>query len=508
MFDYLNKFNSLSDDIKKAVDSDEAVKVIEEIEKKYKVDLASLIMRVTIKEINIESLPLVFFTELGLNQEQSENLATELKEKVFYKIADYLGIKKDFKVNEVKIDSPDNKLKEELAELGKEFDNKESDKNETDDLGDEPYIKEQEFVSDYVKTDYLNKVKNQAEQVVDILKLNLTKEKKENFVSLLEKYFKGVKSKIELRQVFSKSSELGGFGLADQMIDNIFMIVSSFQAEEYQEAKNQTKIDKDILDKINKLGLGTSVGAETKKMLPAGDSDYLLDTHSVDPVNNLKDNYPVEEKIIDKAKIEEIVKKQKEVLEKIEDKRKANDSFLINEDAKFDKFEKEIISEIEEEIRKEEASIKAVEEAKNNLKKETTLSFQSPISKIADIDNSSNKIKMTDVKKVKIMSPVDEIRYLDLVNFRRLSKDSKEALEKIREKIKALESLDYSKMIEGIKAWRQSPVHKLYLKIFLDAGNRGVGVDQIIAELKSYGKEFLSKEELEAIVEFNKTLRF
>ena len=115
---------------------------------------------------------------------------------------------------------------------------------------------------------------------------------------------------------------------------------------------------------------------------------------------------------------------------------------------------------------------------------------------------------MTDVKKVKIMSPVDEIRYLDLVNFRRLSKDSKEALEKIREKIKALESLDYSKMIEGIKAWRQSPVHKLYLKIFLDAGNRGVGVDQIIAELKSYGKEFLSKEELEAIVEFNKTLRF
>ena len=60
MFDYLNKFNSLSDDIKKAVDSDEAVKVIEEIEKKYKVDLASLIMRVTIKEINIESLPLVF----------------------------------------------------------------------------------------------------------------------------------------------------------------------------------------------------------------------------------------------------------------------------------------------------------------------------------------------------------------------------------------------------------------------------------------------------------------
>jgi len=526
MFDYLNKFKNLNDDVKKAVDSDEAVTIIEELEKKYKVDLASIVMRVAIKDININNLPLIFFTELNLSQNLAEDLAKELEEKIFYKIADYLGMKK--RENEVEIEQSDSinplgdvDLAKDLRLLGEEFEGLSNEM--VDDLND------QEFVSDYIKSDYLDKIKNQVNQVFEILNFNFSGEKKEKFVSYLEKYFKGIKSKIELRQSFVKSVELGGFGLTDKMIDNVFMVADSLKDEEYQEIKNQTKVDKNVLEKINKLGLGASLAINTSKALSSPEPSHLLSqpdsTQLLPP--------PDSSHLIsgpDKDKLSETLKKQKELLEKIENKSNNNnnnnnnnnqkkeeevgvaldDKFLEKQDSDFSKFEEEILSEIDEQISKES---KLLEEKSKNLSQAEITTNISPniafktVGKNDDLLDG-NKIKMTDVKKVKIMTPVDEIRYLDLTNFRRLSKDPKEALEKIREKIRVLEGLDYTKMIEGIKAWRQSPIHKLYLKIFLEVGNRGLSLEQVISELKSYGKDFLSKEEIDAIIEFNKTLRF
>jgi hypothetical protein len=554
MFDYLNKFNNLSDDIKRAVDSDEAVKTIEEIEKKYKVDLASTIMQVATKDININSLPLVFFTEFNLGQGQAEDLTEELKEKIFYKIADYLGIESNKSKPEAKLESKpeiklevdttikkeeakktnnlssvknneqvkDSNLAEDLRSLGEEF----------DDLSED--LSYQDFTDGHLKSDYLNKIKIQANSIFDILNLNFSEENKNKFISYLEKYFKGIKSKIEVRQFFVKSVETGGLGLTDKMVDNIFMISDNLKDEEYQEVKSKTKVDQGVLDKINKLSVGKSLSTNRLQMLEAPDSSHLLSSsdsshllsssdssHLLSEPVNLEKNKLVNEKNKELSNFElsEMAKKQRELLEKIENKNKKKDEddalnkeFLLKQNSDFSKFEEEILSEINKQIENE---VKVINEKNNNLPKTEIKNISSannnsdPASpkKINEV-LSGNKVKMTDVKKVKIMSPVDEIRYLDLINFRRLSKDPKEALEKIREKIKILEGLDYTKMIEGIKAWRQSPVHKLYLKIFLDAGNRGLSLDQVVSELRSYGKDFLSKEEIDAIIEFNKTLRF
>jgi hypothetical protein len=147
-------------------------------------------------------------------------------------------------------------------------------------------------------------------------------------------------------------------------------------------------------------------------------------------------------------------------------------------------------------VKEKPAEIKIVEEPK---KKEVKSSWSVL---------PSGKVKMDEIKRVKTMGPVDELKYMDLTNFHRLAEDPIEAFEKIAQKLKVLENIDYGKMLEGVKAWRQNPINKLYLNIFAQAGNEGKSVSQIIAERKAAGKEYLSQEEINGLLKFNKKISF
>jgi len=116
---------------------------------------------------------------------------------------------------------------------------------------------------------------------------------------------------------------------------------------------------------------------------------------------------------------------------------------------------------------------------------------------------------MDDVKYVpKLTGPVDELKELDLVNFRRLSEDPEAAAKNIEQKIGFLEEESYSQRLAGIKAWRQSPVNKLYLRVGEDSINFKKSVSDIIREQIKEGGDGLSLSEFEAIMELNKKLRF
>ena len=60
---------------------------------------------------------------------------------------------------------------------------------------------------------------------------------------------------------------------------------------------------------------------------------------------------------------------------------------------------------------------------------------------------------------------VDELRYMDLIGFRRLCKTPEDIVSKVKEKINLLEEENYAKRLDGIKAWRQNSVNKIYLEI-------------------------------------------
>jgi len=94
MLDYLEKFNKLPKELRQRVTSQEVMRVIEDLEKKYGISLATIIMRVMIKDINLNDLVKYFVFEFSFNETKARELVNQLKKKVFVGVADYLEVKK------------------------------------------------------------------------------------------------------------------------------------------------------------------------------------------------------------------------------------------------------------------------------------------------------------------------------------------------------------------------------------------------------------------------------
>lgn len=117
--------------------------------------------------------------------------------------------------------------------------------------------------------------------------------------------------------------------------------------------------------------------------------------------------------------------------------------------------------------------------------------------------------KVTDVTFSRTLSgPVEELRTMDLTDFRRLSKKPEEAALKIKDKIDLLEEQGYEKRIAAVKAWRTSPINQLYLLLSQEALMNGKGISAVLEERRSNGVETLREDELRAIMTLNSQLRF
>lgn len=115
---------------------------------------------------------------------------------------------------------------------------------------------------------------------------------------------------------------------------------------------------------------------------------------------------------------------------------------------------------------------------------------------------------MADVKYTpKLTGPVEELRALLLKDFRRLSRDPREATLKLKDKIDLLEEQSFDIKTQGIKAWQDSEVNKLYLDI-LRKSLEGKPVNDVIAEREAKGELTLNKAEFDAVMELNRKLRF
>jgi hypothetical protein len=112
------------------------------------------------------------------------------------------------------------------------------------------------------------------------------------------------------------------------------------------------------------------------------------------------------------------------------------------------------------------------------------------------------------VRTQKLVGPIQELARMDSITFRRLSSDAGEAADKILDKIDLLESASYEERIQGVKAWRKSPITKLYLEMTQDALTEGVGIAEVAADRRNKGKESLSPAEIQSIVRVNRAIAF
>jgi len=474
MFDYLDKFKKLPQDIQEKISNPNKVKLISALENKYKVDLAVFTVKIAVSDVPINDLGIYIASDLGLAENKAKALEKDLKEQVFLDVADFL--KMDLKG-----------LGEKIVKDYLDSKNPKTEKNPQLSL---PKLKvekiEKKIPVSLPKTKSVKLLENTEEQILDfVIKPSLDIPpmpkkndvysrqiaeaisdisqviEKENLISdrvelikareILRLYIRGIKSRPETRKILKES-----LNLEHKHVETILQATASAKKAITPAIKRQlfdvsaAKKNTSQVYNLSKI-LGHTDGAETRKLLKVDSA--------------LKVNKPV---ILDKAIAKNKVKKveQKPVVE--EDK-------------------KELVKPV-------------VKDQAKPAPKEDPL-------KIVTAANPG-KQKIHDISEVKIMNPIDELRYMDTKTFRRLGTTAKESVEKISSRFAALEKDDFEKKIAGVFAWRESPLNKLYIKMASMSAASSNSLEKLAEDMKNKKEDYLSPEELNAIIVLNRSLRF
>ena len=488
MFDYLQKYNSLPKELKDKVSTPAILASIDSLEKKYGVYLAAVVMKAMVKEMGINDLAGYFALEFKLNEEKSMALVLELKKEIFAGLGDYLALNEVVKSQETKradhhtltagsytprqagTPAPraqgvqDVAVKPAPPLYGSNLVFAPEDEKEIKDLA-------QKVDGYFNKSDLGNNIEAKLDDVVKEIKINFGSELLAGrFRYILRTYLRGIRDKIDTRETLIKPIDLGGLGFDLESTDNILAVVE----------KNGQKLGGEVAIKpLAKISLledkisGDEAMPRLYKSAGVRDAPYdfsslknkKMETAKLDVTHELPPPPPAvplkaAERVITPTQIKEPFFSPKSAGKTVEPRMAEK------------------------------------------------ISFAPRVSKTRLSAQSSGKIKMEDIKfEPKIMGPIDELKYMNLVNFRRLNKDPFLAANIVKEKIDLLDE-EYSKMIEGIKAWRASPLNKLYLEMGSESIGNKKPVDVIIEERKTAGQEFLTAKEMEAIIELNRELRF
>lgn len=435
MFDYLQQFNALPKDLRDRVSSSSAMAAINELESKYQVDLAMVVMKVMIKSLALKNLPPYFVSESGLAPAAAESLAKELQEKILAPVADYLGLASEMRA----------------LDLDKDID---------------LVVREAGLVLPSI--DLVNR-----------------------FKSILSTYLKGIRNKIDARAAFSKAVNLGGLNLSLTEIDRVFRVCETQKFKSLDvvlpslAAKAAAPVTTPPPTKLDKLitNAEKSVPAaeySLKQALAEGQVKQPADFKkpiAAEPITklDLKHELPIPEKTIDLPLPPEAPKLAVKVV-----------------------------------VPPKTIVPPAIKPAPVPPSARPAAAPSRPIAGNRPAPAAQNsKPKIQDIKPMpKVMGPIEELQFLDLVNFRRLGVTPAETTAKIFSKIKLLERDGYDRMIAGVKAWRQSPVNRLYLRLGQEAIAKGMTLKDLLAAKQKESQEHLKMEEIEALVSLNSKLVF
>ncbi len=464
MFDYLQKYNNLPKEIRDKGSSPAVLASLEEIEKKYGIGLAATVMRVVIKEIGLKELPIFLVKEFNLDEEKSNKLASELKEKIFFNLDDYLAVKKE--------KAPILTQKEIFKDLNKEKVRPATASSFYFSPDDEKEIRElSKKINNYADIGLAaEKIEEKLAVIMEKTNINFGSESLgDRYKNILRIYLRGIRDKIGTKATLMKPIQSGGLAFDGDSADEVLKIAAAEMDE----------------------GAGFKIEPPKKIHVPEDDlnrakTKEILKTAGLRDVGYQFAPKPKVEKFINLIGNLDVSHELPPPPPKIAEEKLSAVLFGEPEKQKLEE-KKPIIIEV---LPKKEENI------------------SKPLVDLKASASVAGKIKIEDIKvHSKIMGPIDELRYMNLINFRRLSKDPAAAIQKIKEKINLLDE-EYSKLMEGIRSWRASPLNRLYLKMGEESITTGKAINAIIEEKKKTGMEYLTDKEFEAIIELNRGLRF
>lgn len=122
---------------------------------------------------------------------------------------------------------------------------------------------------------------------------------------------------------------------------------------------------------------------------------------------------------------------------------------------------------------------------------------------------ATQRPQLVDVKAPpKVVGPLEELRSLTLIDFRRLGATPQEALQKIKGKIDLLGETSIGRKLEAVKAWKSSVVYQQYLRLGRESIEQGKHISAMVGSHQALGEPVLTENEFTAIADFNARLRF
>jgi len=515
MFDYLQKFNNLPRDLRNRVSSPAVMTVISELEKKYQVDLAMLVMKVMIKSVPAKNLAAYLVSDAGLDPTKAQELERELLAQVFKEVAAYLGLEREARSLEVEAD-----IEDVVKEAGLSI----------------------------ASVELIGRLRN-----------------------IISTYIRGVRSKIDARDTLMKPVIYGGLNLSREESERVFLVTSRLNLKSLGtkpiSAPTPIPAPAAKLDRIIAAAEAEAAGAyDLKKAIAAGQVKPLAPAAASIPAASVTPSPKVaipaapvspaktasqldlKHEIEAPDMVGALSAPQKPAVAAISPLPKAASTIPAAAPVAPKVFVP-IIPKIAPAAipntpvvpiaPKAEAVIKNVERENKEVKEEKVINEKKeeksaavalktapqkpaepapkvmatprpPVAAIRPqpVSQSPSKPLIRDVKPMpKVMGPIEELQFLDIVNFRRLGQTPADITAKIFSKIKLLEGEGYDKMVAGVMAWRKSPVNLAYIKMSGEAMRQGMKLKDYAAA-KAGNRDYLTWDEIEALLALNSRLVF
>ncbi len=459
MFDYLQQFNSLPANLREKVSSPAAMSSLNALEEKYKTGLATILMRLMIKNVAFSQLPKLLVFENGLEPKQAEALSQELLERILFDLKDYLGIAPI---------SSENQLDKKIEELMQRAD-------------------------------------------ITFPSVEMAKRLRQ----LIFTYLKGIRNKIDARSALTRPYSQGGFGLSDSQADRIIQLSGEIVSGDMSadKPKPPSPLQKIIDTESTKLSsvikgdsydLKAAIAARAEKKAQLEPDKPITEKHG----SGAAVAKPMETKLLESG------------LDKMLSASLSPLPAVIAPENKPTIPTKQPVQDVKPAAKSVQAPVKPVADkpgAKDPVPPKPAPKLVADVkpagtpakASVADLRGLASRYKIQDIKPAPIvMGPVDELRMLSVLNFRRLGETPGVRTDKIIGKIRLLQKDGYEKMVAGVSAWRLSPANRLYLQIAKDALVQGLTLQQAAEARAKAGKETYSLEELEAIMTLNNRLMF
>ncbi len=285
--------------------------------------------------------------------------------------------------------------------------------------------------------------REEAETIVKKLNLQISEEAKKRLIGLVQLRLKDVRGETEVKEWLTKAENEMGIGLSEEKAESVLSAVREI-------LKQPRKDDMPIIPLKRPLGTPSNIPATPTSTVFGATKALAKEEREPLPAVNTPVN-----------------------------------SFIHPERVSINSSSNKMPKSLDELVKKESAA------------------FEPSIESLMPNKGQPARTIVRDISTAKPthLGPVEELRYITLTDFRRLSTNPEEAAARLRQKFFNLKDESYILYMNGLTAWRQSPLFTDYTNAAISALNSKIKMTD-----ESMDKEKIQIPEIQALVVMQKQL--